>query len=178
MYILPVAISEKGRLHYCDVLSLLNFVYLAFSLGLLALGAQIRYSLSHLDHIYIGFDDDTLPLLLVGVGSLSVVSNIIGGLVCYTAKVERQRPKTTVALRAHVIVSVVLALVTCTCAVLCFVSKSSLSKAFERGIRQSMEAYGNDPKAKNNMDVLQMDYRCCGNGGYKDWFITPWILDR
>ncbi|KAK7504130.1 hypothetical protein BaRGS_00004434, partial [Batillaria attramentaria] len=48
---------------------------------------------------------------------------------------------------------------------------------FSEGIGQAMSSYGRDGSIKTRLDILQIDYKCCGDGGYTDWFSVPWVPD-
>ena len=47
---------------------------------------------------------------------------------------------------------------------------------FQGGILKAMRQYALTPILKQEIDELQMDFSCCGNDAYSDWFENPWIL--
>ncbi|XP_078674415.1 peripherin-2-like isoform X2 [Branchiostoma floridae x Branchiostoma belcheri] len=48
-------------------------------------------------------------------------------------------------------------------------------KAFEKGITKAMKRYQYGGYIKSELDLLQMQYRCCGSEGPEDWFKLQWI---
>lgn len=38
-----------------------------------------------------------------------------------------------------------------------------------------MRKYRNSSLVKTTLDKLQMEFKCCGNDGYMDWFQIAWI---
>lgn len=43
-----------------------------------------------------------------------------------------------------------------------------------QGISFFMKSYKNDIKAKMKMDSLQINFQCCGNLNYQEWFEIAW----
>ena len=58
-----------------------------------------------------------------------------------------------------------------------FSQMGTLSGAFQEGLMQAMRQYGSVSSIKTRMDILQMDYACCGDHSYKDWFTIAWVSD-
>ncbi|KAL8612880.1 hypothetical protein ACOMHN_038135 [Nucella lapillus] len=50
-----------------------------------------------------------------------------------------------------------------------------LPDSFRDGLWQAMREYSRDPHVKVRVDLLQMEYACCGDSGYRDWFLVPWV---
>jgi len=45
---------------------------------------------------------------------------------------------------------------------------------WQGGIGDSMKQYESRLKVKTNIDRMQIDFECCGNGNYKDWWNVGW----
>ena len=41
-----------------------------------------------------------------------------------------------------------------------------------------MKKYKADPFQKLQIDVLQIEYECCGSDSYTDWFGVSWIHEE
>ena len=54
---------------------------------------------------------------------------------------------------------------------------ATLSGDFQQGLLRAMEQYSTVPSIKTRMDILQMDYACCGDSSYSDWFRVAWISE-
>ncbi|XP_076464534.1 uncharacterized protein LOC143296470 isoform X2 [Babylonia areolata] len=57
----------------------------------------------------------------------------------------------------------------------CFVQLGRLSALLEQGLNASILQYPSDSAVKARVDMLQMEYSCCGDLDYSDWFHVPWI---
>ena len=55
------------------------------------------------------------------------------------------------------------------------VQLAMLSGDFKEGLIRAMQQYQTVPSVKARMDILQIDYACCGDSGYKDWFNIAWV---
>ena len=38
-----------------------------------------------------------------------------------------------------------------------------------------MHQYSSVQQVKQRIDVLQMEFECCGDDGYSDWFHVSWV---
>ncbi|RWS13546.1 sperm protein-like protein [Dinothrombium tinctorium] len=52
---------------------------------------------------------------------------------------------------------------------------SKLESGIKKGITKAMEEYRYDEEFKSELDRLQLQYKCCGENSYKDWFEVAWI---
>lgn len=43
------------------------------------------------------------------------------------------------------------------------------------GLLDAMKGYRNDSVSKKAIDMLQVQFQCCGSRSYKDWFNIPWF---
>ncbi|KAG8190029.1 hypothetical protein JTE90_000124 [Oedothorax gibbosus] len=50
-----------------------------------------------------------------------------------------------------------------------------LRGALGKGLKDSMERYSRDKNVKEKIDLLQINYSCCGVEGYKDWYHVSWV---
>ncbi|XP_050405930.1 peripherin-2 [Patella vulgata] len=53
-----------------------------------------------------------------------------------------------------------------------------LNRAFDKGIYKAMRNYKTNKTLKIEIDTLQIDFRCCGNNKYTDWFKISWIREE
>jgi hypothetical protein len=52
---------------------------------------------------------------------------------------------------------------------------SSLDDDFSDGLTAAMGNYISNSSVKMRLDILQIDWACCGDDSFKDWFTTNWI---
>lgn len=66
---------------------------------------------------------------------------------------------------------------------MCYSMRNDLEESLFWGLRDAMRYYKDTDMPgrcyiKRTMDMLQMQFQCCGNEGYRDWFHIQWISNR
>ena len=176
--ILAINFTETARSRLCVVLAILNFIAIIASAGMIFLGAYIKIQIQSLDHIYVGYDNNILPWVLIAIGVLCMVVNIMGGMCIFTCHDPNKRLALKYILVIHMVMGAVACIGVLVGGTMCFISGRQLDDAFSKGIVEGMMKYSKDPIAKTEIDKLQINYECCGNEEYMDWFRIPWILDK
>ncbi|XP_066601446.1 uncharacterized protein [Prorops nasuta] len=54
---------------------------------------------------------------------------------------------------------------------------ATFQKKARDGLTEAIGNYATDLSAKARLDVLQIEFRCCGSDSYRDWFRVPWLRD-
>lgn len=60
-------------------------------------------------------------------------------------------------------------------AILCYRHHNDIDQALENGFLAAMMKYKSEAALKTELDMLQMEFRCCGADSYVDWFHVSWI---
>ena len=115
--------------------------------------------------------------MLIADGALSVVVNLLGGFVFFVSAKPRRRHAFRRVLFAYCVGSMVMCVVLLAAGIMCFSRLAGIEDALDGEIRKIMQTYRDGAKAKLTMDKLQMQYSCCGNDNYTDWFEVPWIRE-
>ncbi|KAJ8045085.1 Peripherin-2 [Holothuria leucospilota] len=58
---------------------------------------------------------------------------------------------------------------------MCFIHQNHLRNSFHEGLLSAMSKYSENDTVKVEIDTLQIEFTCCGNEGYEDWFDIQWI---
>ena len=53
-----------------------------------------------------------------------------------------------------------------------------ITKAFQSGLTHAMNTYQEMDLWKQELDQLQITYRCCGAGGPSDWYNIRWLPEK
>lgn len=124
-----------------------------------------------------------VPNLLILVGLAACGINAFGGKVCHdsldTAKFAKWKPMVKNYLYGCFVFCIILFIV----ALLCFLVQVSLHFALAEGLKNGMKYYKDTDTPgrcfmKRTLDMTQIEFRCCGNNNFRDWFEIQWISNR
>lgn len=170
--------TEEQRSKLSLAVAVMNWICMAPSLILIATGTYIKLAVSGKMHLVEGYNGDTLPYLLISIGAISFLANVVGGIVCLNSGKPEKRQKYISFLLPYVIILAVLCICVLAGGIMCFAQKSQIETAFQKGILSAMRKYKDNQKMKIHIDLLQMQYACCGSNKYTDWFQIPWIHEN
>ncbi|XP_036403016.1 peripherin-2-like [Megalops cyprinoides] len=124
-----------------------------------------------------------VPNLLILVGVVACGVNAFGGKVCHDsldpAKFAKWKPMLKHYQCGCIFFNVLLFLT----ALLCFSLRLSLQSTLAEGLKNGMKYYKDTDTPgrcfmKKTLDMMQIEFRCCGNNNYRDWFEIQWISNR
>lgn len=170
-----VTLDETNRSKIANISSILNWVCIIPSLIVLSVGAYIQTSLQSKFNVIEDYSGKALPVFLILFGFISAVSNILVGKVC----TANQSPERRVDWGKYLLPSVISGLIIFICVfisgILCFVYVSHLRESFYQGFVKAMYQYKDDVAVKEEIDLMQIEFECCGSEAFTDWFKIPWI---
>ncbi|XP_070577557.1 photoreceptor outer segment membrane glycoprotein 2-like [Ptychodera flava] len=175
MPFLAIEISEVNRGKLGTVLWIFNWISAGCGVFIAAMGIYFKISVESKMALIEHYNSNVLPLMLAIVGCLSVVLFLAGGKICHSSGQTHSRDKFKGFLQPYICVTLVLAILILAGGSMCFDHRRHLHHSFHRGIRSAMERYKDNTTFKTEIDELQMDFRCCGNNDYRDWFDIQWI---
>ena len=170
-----ISFSEEARSRFCLVVGVGSSFCLLSSLVLVGTGAYIKISTEKFTVLIEDYEETVLPYMLITVGLLSAVFNFFGGFFFFGSANPKKREVFRRVLFAHCVGSTVMCVILFVGGVMCFSRLAGIEDAFNRGLRKAMQKYSYEADMKVTMDLLQVQYFCCGNDGYEDWFGVPWI---
>ncbi|KAL5008495.1 hypothetical protein ScPMuIL_014076 [Solemya velum] len=170
-----VTLDETNRSKIANISSILNWVCIIPSLIVLSVGVYIQTSLQSKFNVIEDYSGKALPVFLILFGFISAVSNILVGKVC----TANQSPERRVDWGKYLLPSVISGLIIFICVfisgILCFVYVSHLRESFYQGFVKAMYQYKDDVAVKEEIDLMQIEFECCGSEAFTDWFKIPWI---
>lgn len=170
-----VELTEDARARLCLILGAINWTAILFSVTLVGIGGYIKLKVEEFTHLIKDYDCDSMTYLLLGVGLASLLSNILGGWLTFGSADPERRRQYRHFLLAHIIFTLVISVVIAASGILCFMHISNITNSFKGGLGQAMKVYRTNITIKAEVDKLQMEFNCCGNKEYADWFIIPWL---
>ncbi|XP_038046901.1 photoreceptor outer segment membrane glycoprotein 2-like [Patiria miniata] len=173
--IVPVQISETARQRLCTGLWIVHWICAIYGLTIVSIGVYIRIRIQDKVKLIEGYDGNTLPLMLIAVGFITTVVDLAGGKLCDSVANINRRQKLKSLLLPYLLLLLVLNACIFIAGCMCFVHRFHLHDSFNRGLTKAMKHYKSNETVKYEINQLQVDFECCGNNGYEDWFAVQWI---
>ncbi|EFB21320.1 hypothetical protein PANDA_002443, partial [Ailuropoda melanoleuca] len=183
MALLKVKFDQKKRVKLAQGLWLMNWLSVLAGIIIFSLGLFLKIELRKRSDVMNNSESHFVPNSLIGMGVLSCVFNSLAGKICYDAldptKYAKWKPWLKPYLAVCVLFNIALLLVT----LCCFLMRGSLESTLAHGLKNGMKYYRDTDTPgrcfmKKTIDMLQIEFKCCGNNGFRDWFEIQWISNR
>ncbi|XP_013868857.1 peripherin 2-like b [Austrofundulus limnaeus] len=183
MAVLKVKFTKTKRDKLAQVLWILNWISVVTGAILFSLGTFLKVELNKRGELMSERDVQYVPNTLIAVGLIACAINFLGGKICYdcvdTAKFLRWK----VVLLPYTACTFFFTFCVLVGALMCYSMHWELEEALNLGLTQAMRFYKDTDTPgrcflKRTLDILQIEFQCCGNNGYRDWFQIQWISNR
>ncbi|KAF6365125.1 peripherin 2 [Rhinolophus ferrumequinum] len=183
MALLQVKFDQKKRVKLAQGLWLLNWLSVLAGIIIFGLGLFLKIELRKRSDVMNNAESHLVPNSLIAMGMLACVFHFLAGKICYDAvdpaKYAKWKPWLKPYLAVCVLFNTVLFLVT----LCCFLLRGSLESTLAHGLKNGMKYYRDTDTPgrcfmKKTIDMLQIEFKCCGNNGFRDWFEIQWISNR
>ncbi|MGH0118913.1 UNVERIFIED_CONTAM: hypothetical protein FKN15_055467 [Acipenser sinensis] len=180
MALMTVNFDLKKRVTLAQGLWLMNWFSLMAGVLVFSLGLVLKVELRKRSEMMDNAESHFVPNSLICVGILACALNAFGGKICYDsldpAKYSKWKPFLKPFLATCFIFNILLLLT----AGLCFTMRLALESTLMHGLKSGMRYYKDTDTPgrcymKTTLDMMQIEFRCCGNNNYKDWFEIQWI---
>lgn len=172
-----IILTEDKRCLLSKVSSGICLATIPFNFIMLAMGIYIEFAVQDKIGLIEG-SRDALPAFMIVLSFFGLIGNVLGARVCWVIQDIKRRKAWKKYLKIYVIISLVMFVCVFVSSMLCFASIASLRKLFGRGILSSMKKYSTDMPKKHIIDLLQIQYKCCGSTGYTDWFNYKFVSKK
>lgn len=178
-YILSFHVSENLRQIFCLFLIVVNFVSINCGVIFMILSWYVSNSLvKQITFLQDYYQPTSVPAILLVSGLAMVLASLLGMKAAIGGRsVEDSTEAKSAAFYffMYFIGSgvVVLLILVATCVL--FGDIRVLREALGKGLKSGMERYIKNGNVKAEIDLLQIDYKCCGVQGYKDWYRVSWV---
>nr|XP_054759395.1 photoreceptor outer segment membrane glycoprotein 2-like [Lytechinus pictus] len=175
--VFPCHISEECRQRLISFLIIQIIIGIVCGTLVIGVGFYIRSHIRAKVNLIEGYDFEQLPITLMVVGGITVLMNPVVAKIGHEASFSWKREKLRSALLAMVVILCIVDLGLLIGGSMTFIHGHSLKKSFHNGLTSAMKRYKDDIEIKEEIDSLQLDFGCCGNEDYEDWFRIQWIND-
>ncbi|CAJ1073670.1 photoreceptor outer segment membrane glycoprotein 2 [Xyrichtys novacula] len=183
MAVLRVKFTKTKRDKLAQVLWLLNWFSVVAGAILFSLGVFLKVELNKREEMMADRDIHYVPNMLIAVGLIACAINFLGGKICYDCVDTNKFMRWKLILLPYIICTFFFTFCILVGALMCYTMHGELEESLNQGLAKAMKFYKDTDMPgrcflKRTVDILQMEFQCCGNNGYRDWFQIQWISNR
>ncbi|XP_076841931.1 LOW QUALITY PROTEIN: peripherin-2b [Brachyhypopomus gauderio] len=183
MVVMLIKFTPAKRVKLAQGLWLLYWLSVLAGVLIFSMGLFFKIELRKRTDMMDNSESHFVPNFLILLGLATCTINAFGGKMCHdsldSAKFARWKPAVKIYL--------------CGCinfcgflfvgALLCFLVQVSLRFALAEGLKNGMKYYKDTDMPgrcfmKRTLDMTQIEFRCCGNNNFRDWFEIQWVSNR
>ncbi|XP_030626513.1 peripherin 2-like b [Chanos chanos] len=182
MAVLKVTFTKTKRGKLAQVLWVLNWVSVVTGVTLFSLGLFLKVEILKRREL-MSDDIHSVPNMLIGVGLAACGINFLGGKICYDCVDTTKFLRWKLVMLPYIICTFFFTFCILVGALMCYSMHKELEESLFLGLRDAMRYYKDTDTPgrcyiKRSVDLLQIQFQCCGNSGYHDWFQIQWISNR
>ncbi|XP_005158919.1 photoreceptor outer segment membrane glycoprotein 2 isoform X1 [Danio rerio] len=183
MAVLPVRFTKTKRDKLAQVLWVLNWISVVTGIILFSLGIFLKVEIYKRQDLMAEGQLQSVPNMLIVVGLIACVINFLGGKICYDCVDSSRFLHWKLVMLPYIICMFFFTLSVLVGALMCYSMHSQLEESLTLGLRDAMRYYKDTDTPgrcflKRTVDLLQMQFQCCGNEGFRDWFQIQWVSNR
>ncbi|XP_051936624.1 peripherin-2b [Hippocampus zosterae] len=183
MPFMPVKFDLRKRVKLAQGLWILYWLSVLAGALLLGLGVFFKVELRKRSELMERRESHLLPNLLIPAGLLACALNAFGGKVCHDSLDPLKYSKWKPGLRRFLLLCCAFNALLLLLALLCFLLQFAVYLTLSRGLDDSIRFYKDTDTPgrcymKRTLDLTQIEFRCCGNVNFRDWFEVQWISNR
>ncbi|XP_071767098.1 photoreceptor outer segment membrane glycoprotein 2-like [Centroberyx gerrardi] len=183
MAVLRVKFSKTKRDKLAQVLWILNWISVVTGVILFSLGLFLKVEINKRWELMAERDIQYVPNMLIAVGLIACGINFLGGKICYDCVDSTKFLRWKLIMLPYIICTFFFTFCVLVGALMCYGMRSELEEALTLGLTEAMRFYKDTDTpgrcfVKRTVDMLQIEFQCCGNAGFKDWFQIQWISSR
>ncbi|XP_034050091.1 peripherin-2a [Thalassophryne amazonica] len=183
MALMKVKFDMKTRVKLAQTVWFMYWFAVMAGVLVFSMGVFFNIELRKRSELMDNKESHFLPNLLILMGLITCGLNICGGKICYDSLDPSKWTKWKPFLKNFLMFCVVFNILLLVTALLCFLMRIPLQFTLAEGLKSGMKYYKDTDTPgrcymKRTLDLMQIEFRCCGNENYKDWFEIQWISNR
>ena len=183
MVLMKVKFDLAKRVKLAQGLWLMYWLSVMAGILIFSLGLFFKIELRKRSEMMDNDESHFVPNLLILVGLAACGLNAFGGKVCHDSLDPTKFPKWKPMVKPYLCFCIFFNVVLFITALLCFLMQFSLYFALAEGLKNGIKFYKDTDTPgrcfmKRTLDMTQIEFRCCGNNNYRDWFEVQWISNR
>ncbi|XP_043929477.1 photoreceptor outer segment membrane glycoprotein 2-like [Protopterus annectens] len=183
MAVLKVKFTKTKRDKLAQALWILNWISVVTGIILFGLGLFLKIEIKKHSEIMANKDIHSVPNMLISVGIIACAINFLGGKICYDCTDSSKFCRWKLILLPYIICTFFFTFSILVGALMCYTMRNELDESLYLGLKEALKFYKDTDTPgrcylKRTIDILQIEYQCCGNTGFRDWFELQWISTR
>ncbi|XP_060711477.1 RDS/peripherin-like protein xRDS35 [Hemiscyllium ocellatum] len=183
MVLLKVKFTFQKRVHLAQTLWMLCWLSVLTGILTFALGIYLKCELKRRSEVMDNTDIHLVPNTLIVVGLLSMLLNFIGVKISSDSLDLAKFPRWKGYVEPYLVFSFLFTFLMLFASLLSYFMRGNLDASLKIGLRNGIRFYKDTDTPgrcyqKRTIDHIQMEFQCCGNNNYKDWFDVQWISNR
>ncbi|XP_068180947.1 rod outer segment membrane protein 1b [Antennarius striatus] len=183
MVLLKMKFNQQRRVRLAQGLWLLSWLAVMSGTFVFCLGVYLKTEMVRRAEVMDNSEIHVVPNILMMVGLASIGTNWVASRVCQDSLDASRFPRWKVLLLAWFAVAALICCLLLAVVVLSYALQGRLEESLKVGLRNGIRFYKDTDVPgrcfqKETIDRLQMEFRCCGNNNFKDWFEVQWVNNR
>ncbi|XP_029352916.1 photoreceptor outer segment membrane glycoprotein 2-like [Echeneis naucrates] len=178
-----VTFTKAEREKLAEVLWLLNWISVVTGVTLFGLGVFLKIEIQKWQEVMSEQGILDVPHMLIATGLAACCINFLGGKICLDCADTNKFLRWKMMMMPYVVCTFFFTSCILVGALMCYSIRGQLEESLFLGLRNAMRYYKDTHipgrcYLKRTLDQLQIQFHCCGNTGYQDWFHVQWISNR
>uniref|UniRef100_A0A3Q3NC08 Peripherin-2 n=1 Tax=Mastacembelus armatus TaxID=205130 RepID=A0A3Q3NC08_9TELE len=183
MPFMPVKFNLPKRVKLAQGLWMLYWLSVIVGILIFSLGIFFKIELRKRSEMMDNNESHLVPNLLILGGMLACGVNAFGGKVCHDSLDPMKFAKWKPMLKPYLLLCCGFNVLLLLTAVLCFLMQFAVYLTLAEGLKNGIRFYKDTDTPgrcfmKRTLDMTQIEFRCCGNNNFRDWFEVQWISNR
>lgn len=183
MAVLRLRFTKTKRDKLAQVLWILNWISVVTGVILFSLGLFLKVEINKRGELMAERDIQYVPNMLIAVGIIACAINFLGGKICYDCVDTTKFLRWKLIMLPYIICTFFFTFCVLVGALMCYSMHGELEESLNLGLAEAIRFYKDTDTPgrcflKRTVDMLHIEFQCCGNNGYKDWFQIQWISNR
>ncbi|TKS86435.1 Photoreceptor outer segment membrane glycoprotein 2 CRDS2 [Collichthys lucidus] len=179
MAVLRMKFTKTKRDKLAQILWILNWISVVTGAILFSLGLFLKVEIYKREELMAKRDIQYVPNMLIAVGLIACAINFLGGKICYDCVDSTKFLRWKLIMLPYIICTFFFTFCVLVGALMCYSMRGELEESLNLGLTEAMKFYKDTDTPgrcflKRTVDMLQIEFQCCGNNGYKDWFQIQW----
>lgn len=151
---------------------LLSIIY---CLGIFLTATKIKLHIGELINMVSKRDGDVLPTLFALPALLCLLLNFVALFLIYRVFGDDKRDWLNSVMYVFILVCLATIIIICVVCVIILTHIYGKHEKLHDGIKDAMKNYSSNSQIKKEVDLMQIEFQCCGSKKYDEWYDIKWM---